>query len=330
MPAPVEPGAAAAVRLTNNRLLAFLPHAEIVHLEALEVIGEPDAPITHAYFPLTGLLSIVALDAEGRVVEVGTAGNEGMIGLPSFLGMPSSPFQSMGEVPGEHARVPIADLLAVAAPGSVLHALLMRYAQAFSVLAGQSAACNRLHPAEERCARWLLLVHDRAQTDSFLLTHEVLGQMLGVRRPTVTLALGIMQQAGFIAYERGQMTIIDRAGLEAAACECYGIIQAQFAQLFLDDARAGIGQSRTDRPRMRRYPRERGKEPAMPPTAVACTSCAQDGPIIVYARLADGRTIALCPRCAASPARVRTFLARYRAGQDRPYRPGLARDCAAD
>jgi len=190
-----------------------------------------------AYFPLTGLLSIVALDAEGRVVEVGTVGNEGMMGLPTFLGMPDSPFQSLGEVPGEHARIPMADLLAVATPGSVLHALLMRYAQVFSVLAGQSAACNRPHTAEQRCARWLLMVHDGARADTFTLTHEVLGQMLGVRRPGVTVALGTMQQAGFIAYHRGAMTITDRPGLEEAACACYGIIQSQFARLFPDDDR---------------------------------------------------------------------------------------------
>ncbi|HEY8599134.1 MAG TPA: Crp/Fnr family transcriptional regulator [Thermomicrobiales bacterium] len=237
---------AVTARLTENRLLAFLPaeergrlaaRAEIVHLEPLEVIGQPEEPITHAYFPLTGLLSIVALDEAGAVVEVGTVGNEGMMGLPTFLGMPLSPFQSMGEVPGEHARVPMADLLAVAVHGSTLHALLMRYAQAFSVLGGQSAACNRLHPLEERCARWLLLVHDRARADTFLLTHEVLGQMLGVRRASVTVALGILQTAGFIAYRRGEVTIRDREGLEAASCECYAIIQRQFTRLFPDDAR---------------------------------------------------------------------------------------------
>ncbi|HEY8600915.1 MAG TPA: Crp/Fnr family transcriptional regulator [Thermomicrobiales bacterium] len=246
MPASSNSRPDVVARLTENRLLASLPpeerdrlaaRAEIVHLDALEVIGEPDAPITHAFFSLTGIISIVALDAAGDVVEVGTAGNEGMIGLPTFLGMPSSPFQSMGQVPGDHARVPIADLLAVAAAGSVLHGLLQRYAQAFSVLAGQSAACNRLHPVEERCARWLLMTHDRVRADSFLLTHEVLGQMLGVRRPSVSIAAATLQKAGYIRYHRGRITILDRPGLEEAACECYGVIQTQFARLFPDDAR---------------------------------------------------------------------------------------------
>ncbi len=240
MPDPGEPQAAVAARLTENRLLAFLPaeerdrlaaRAAIVHLAPLEVIGRPEEPLAHAYFPLTGLLSIVALDEDGAIVEVGTAGNEGMIGLPTFLGLPASPFQTMGEVPGEHARVPMRDLLAIAAPGTTLHALLMRYAQAFSVLAGQAAACNRLHPLEERCARWLLMVHDRARADTFLLTHEVLGQMLGVRRPGVTVALGILQTAGFITYRRGTVVVRDREGLEAAACECYAIITAEYDRL---------------------------------------------------------------------------------------------------
>jgi len=171
------------------------------------------------------------------MVEVGTVGNEGMMGLPTFLGVPDSPFQSRGEVPGEHARVPIADLLAVATPGSVLHALLLRYAQVFAVLAGQSAACNALHAMAERCARWVLLVHDRARADTFTLTHDVLGQMLGVRRPSVSIALSTMQRAGLIAYHRGHLTITDRPGLEEAASACYGIIQTQFARLFPDDDR---------------------------------------------------------------------------------------------
>jgi CRP-like cAMP-binding protein len=235
-----------AARLTENRLLAFLPRAErdrlagsaeIVRVEVMEILAHADEPLAYAYFPITGLISIVAIDVDGAIVEVGTAGNEGMAGLPAFLGAPASPFQTMGEVPGEHVRVPMRVLLAAAAPGTTLHALLLRYAQAFSVLAGQSAACNRLHPLEERCARWLLMVHDRAPSDTFLLTHEVLGQMLGTRRASVTVALGILQTAGFISYRHGEVTIRNREGLKEAACECYAVIQHQFTRLFPDDPR---------------------------------------------------------------------------------------------
>jgi CRP-like cAMP-binding protein len=216
---------------------ALVPHLETVQIAVLEVIADSGEPLRHAYFPLTGILSLVATDANGGVVEVGTIGREGMAGLPAFLGAGSSPLTLNGQVPGLHARLPIADLLAAAAPGTMLHALLLRYAHAFYVLAGQSAACNRLHPVEERCARWLLLTHDRVRTESFLLTQEVLGQMLGVRRPSVTLAANLLQRAGLIAYRRGLITILDRTGLEAAACECYGVISDEFARL-LGQARA--------------------------------------------------------------------------------------------
>ena len=223
-----------------NRLLAALPageyaalapRLELVHLDALELIAGPGEPLPHAYFPLDGIISLVALDAGGGIVEVGTVGRDGMAGLPAVLGLPASPFQAMGQVRGRHARLPMADLLAAAAPGTALFALLLRYAQVFAVLGGQSAACNRLHPVEARCARWLLLTHDRAGADAFPLTHEVLGQMLGVRRPRVTIAAGLLQRAGLIRYRRGVITILDRAGLEAAACECYGVIRGEFARL---------------------------------------------------------------------------------------------------
>jgi CRP-like cAMP-binding protein len=224
----------------KNQLLAALPpeelahlapHLEVVELQPLEIIAHSGEPLPHAYFPLSGILSIVAIDGDGGTVEVGTVGHEGVVGLPSFLGAPASPFQTMGQVPGQHARLPMGRLLAAAVPGTALHALLLRYAQAYYILAGQSAACNRLHSMEERCARWLLLTHDRVARDSFLLTQDVLAQMLGVRRPNVTIAAGILQKAGFITYRRGVITILDRGGLEAAACECYGIVQAAFAAI---------------------------------------------------------------------------------------------------
>jgi CRP-like cAMP-binding protein len=236
--APRTPGAPPSeVPPSENHLLAALPRAEyerlvplleIVRVEALETIARPDEALAHAYFPLTGIISVVALGMEGGTVEVGTVGREGMAGMHAFLGEPTSPFATLGEVPGAHARLPVRALRATAAPGTALHALLLRYAQAFTVLAGQSAACNRLHPMEERCARWLLMTHDGVRRDTFALTHEVLGQMLGVRRPSVTLAAGILQRAGLIRYHRGLVTILDRPSLEAAACECYGVIRNEF------------------------------------------------------------------------------------------------------
>ena len=169
--------------------------------------------------------------ADGATVEVGTIGREGFVGLPAFHGAERSPLETFVQIPGAFARLPLAPFRAAAAPGTALHALLQRFAQAYYVLTAQSAGCNRLHPVEERCARWLLLTQDRAGAATFPLTHEFLGYMLGVRRASVTLAAGALQRAGLIAYHRGVITVLDRPGLEAAACECYAIIRGHFERL---------------------------------------------------------------------------------------------------
>ena len=234
------PSHAQIPELATNRLLAALPadeldalrpHLEVVHLGVGDTIYPQGDPVRHAYFPLTGCVSVVVTMADGGMVEAGTVGREGLVGLAAFLGADGGPLETRAQVPGDYARLPVAVLRDAAAPGSVLFRLLLRYAQALYVLAAQGAGCNRLHPIEERCARWLLLTHDRAGRDTFLLTHEYLGYMLGVRRPSVSVALSALQRAGLIAYQRGEVTIADREGLEDGACECYGIIAAEYARL---------------------------------------------------------------------------------------------------
>jgi CRP-like cAMP-binding protein len=223
-----------------NRLLAALPPAEYAALaphlaparwRAGEVIYRPGAPLRDAYFPLTGVASVVATMADGALVDAGTIGREGLVGLAAFHGVDTSPLAVVGQVPGAAARLPVAILREAARPGSRLHALLGRFTQALYVLAAQAGACNRLHPVERRCARWLLLTQDRVGADTFPLTHELLGTMLGVTRVSVTLAAGALQRAGLIAYRRGVVTVRDRAGLEAAACECYAVIAGAYARL---------------------------------------------------------------------------------------------------
>ena len=237
MPTPLH---AQYPELTTNRLLAALtaeeldglrPHLAVVHLGVGDTVYAHAAPIRHAYFPLTGCASVVVTMADGAMVEAGTVGREGLVGLAAFLDADGGPLETLAQVPGDYARLPVAALRDAAAPGTALHRLLLRFAQAYYVLAAQGAGCNRLHPVEERCARWLLLTHDRAGRDTFLLTHEYLGYMLGVRRPGVTVALGALQRAGLIAYRRGEVTVEDRAGLEDGACECYGIITAEYDRL---------------------------------------------------------------------------------------------------
>ncbi|HET8631099.1 MAG TPA: Crp/Fnr family transcriptional regulator [Thermomicrobiales bacterium] len=226
-----------------NRLLAVLPPAEYdalaPHLaparwRAGETIQAPGERLRDVYFPLTGVASVVVAMADGALVDVGTIGCEGLVGLPSFHGADHSPLAIIGQVPGAYARLPVVALREAAAPGSRLHALLARFAQALYVFAAQVGACNRLHPVEQRCARWLLATQDRAGADTFPLTHELLGEMLGVTRVSVTRAAGALQRAGLIAYRRGVVTVCDRAGLEGAACECYGVIAGTYARLLGD------------------------------------------------------------------------------------------------
>jgi CRP-like cAMP-binding protein len=224
----------------TNRLLAALPAEEYAPLSARltlvdmpsgRIIYEPNATPAHVYFPLTGCASVVVGLEEGDMVEAGTIGREGLVGLAAFLGTDAGPLTTIAQVPGTFARLSVAAFRDATAEGSRLHALLLRFAQAFYVLAAQGTGCNALHPMVGRCARWLLLSHDRIDGDRFHLTHEFLGYMLGVRRPSVTVALATLQEAGLIAYHRGAVTIRDRAGLEAAACGCYATISAEYDRL---------------------------------------------------------------------------------------------------
>jgi CRP-like cAMP-binding protein len=225
---------------SGNQLLAALPRPDLerlhpqletVTLGLKELIYEPDTPIPYIYFPNSGVTSILTTMKNGKAAEVGTVGKEGMLGLPVFLGTDRSSGRSFSQVPGESLRLG-ADAFRVAIQQSrALVDLLHRYTQALFTQVSQSAACNSLHSIEERCGRWLLMTHDRVETDEFVLTQEFLAIMLGVRRASVAEVAGKLQQAGLIRYRRGQMRILDRKGLEATACECYDVIRAEYERL---------------------------------------------------------------------------------------------------
>jgi CRP-like cAMP-binding protein len=224
-----------------NRLLAALPaddyarlarHLETVALPLKQVLYAPDVPIPHVYFPTEGVCSLLQIMADGTAVEVATVGHEGLVGLPVFLGVASTPGQALVQVPGAALRLATDIFRREVVCGCPLHALLQRYTQALLVQMAQGLACNHLHPIAARCARWLLQTHDHVRAEEFLLTQEFLAQMLGVRRASVNAAAGALQRAGLIRYARGIITIRDRPGLEAVACECYGIIQAQHDRVF--------------------------------------------------------------------------------------------------
>ena len=225
----------------KNLILRALPPEDFARLQpdlgitdlsfkrALQRDGEP---IDTVYFPWSGVCSITRTMRDGRMVEVGIVGREGAVGSLAGLGVDHATGDCMVQIAGEGAHtLRTAIFSAEMNRHGALFTLVTRFTQALTTLVLQSVACNALHTAEERCARWLLLAHDRADGDTFALSHEFLSVMLGVRRPTATIAAGILQRAGLITYKRGRMTILNREGLEDAACECYAAVQEKFEPL---------------------------------------------------------------------------------------------------
>jgi CRP-like cAMP-binding protein len=239
--AVTDPSAGVASEvLLGNRLLAALPVDErldlgselrLVELGLREQIYDIGAAISEVYFPLSCVVSVVATVEDDVAVEVAMIGCEGMAGLPAFLGTAASPHRSFCQVPGQALRLETDAFRRFLAGDGALHDLLHHYTQAVMAFLAQNIACNRLHSAEERTARWLAQTHDRVGSDSFPITQDFLAQMLGVRRATVSASARILQRAGLIRYSRGRVTILDREGLHAAACECYLIIRHEFDKL---------------------------------------------------------------------------------------------------
>jgi CRP-like cAMP-binding protein len=217
----------------------LVPHLEPIDVQALEVLEEADQPLRYAYFSQTALISVLRRMRNGTLIEAGVIGGEGMAGLPLVFGEEWSPVTLAGQVPGACKRIPFAVLRDLLPELPVLGDLLRRFALSFLDLVGQSAACNGMHPVEKRCARWLLMTQERVGRDQFQLTQAVLAQMLAVRRAGVSEAAGALQRANLIRYSRGLVTILDRAGLEAASCECYGIVRAHFERLLGEEGIVG-------------------------------------------------------------------------------------------
>src|SRR4051812_16091357 len=223
-----------------NKILRLLPDAEIsavmersqlVTVKSKELLFEPEERLKYVHFPEDCVVSLVTVMEDGDQVEAMTVGNDGFSGIPLFHGVETSPNRGIGQISGRAYRVDVDDFRELVERCTVLHGLLHRYSEFVYETVAQSAACNRLHVIEQRCARWLLMSHDRVGRDSFDLTQEFLAEMLGVRRPGVTVAMGILEKSGLIAHSRGNITIVDRAGLERVSCECYRTIRARQAKL---------------------------------------------------------------------------------------------------
>jgi CRP-like cAMP-binding protein len=216
-----------------NVLLSQFPSAILADLEpglreikvdSGHTLYEPKEAVEFAYFPTAGMLSIVSVMKDGSSAEIGCVGAEGMAGIEALLGNTLNIRLCIGQVGGSSIKVEIKALRKAFAKSEQVRTVLLAYVQYHFREVSQTAACNRLHPVEERLARWLLMTSDRIKSDHLELTHEFISQMLGVRRSTVTLTTGVLQDSGLIRYKRGKVDILDRRKLEKVSCECYGLL----------------------------------------------------------------------------------------------------------
>ncbi|MBD1806015.1 Crp/Fnr family transcriptional regulator [Microcoleus sp. FACHB-SPT15] len=220
--------------LTSEFKAHLLPNLERVELPFKEVLYQATNPIDYVYFPNHGVVSLVTILEDSTAAEVAVVGNEGMVGLPIFLGVETSLHEAIVQVPGEAMRMKTDVFKNLVKPDSPLHALLLRYTNTLMLQLSQSTACISHHSVEERCCRWLLMTCDRVHSDQFPITHDFLAKMLAVRRASVTVVAGMLQKAGLIRYSRGQMTILDHQGLEAVSCECYRRVKEEEDRLEAD------------------------------------------------------------------------------------------------
>jgi hypothetical protein len=217
--------------LPESEITTVIERAELVTVKSRELLFEPEERLKYVHFPEDCVISLVTVLEDGDQVEAMTVGNDGFSGIPVFHGVETSPNRGIGQITGRARRFAVKDFRELVEQCTALHRLLHRYSEFVYETVAQSAACNRLHVIEQRCARWLLMSNDRVGRDSFDLTQEFLAEMLGVRRPGVTVAMGILEKAGLIAHTRGNITVVDRPGLERASCECYATIRARQSKL---------------------------------------------------------------------------------------------------
>ena len=228
---------------SRNAILAQLPlekFAELrrslcpVDLTVPEVLYEPNQPIPYAYFPESGMISVVAVMKDGSSIEVGTIGREGMAGGVLLMDVDRVPHRYFIQVNGQAQRIDAAVLKKQAERHPELQRLILRYEAALLAQSMQCIACNGLHNVEQRCCRWILMARDRSDSNEIFLTHEFLALMLGVRRASVSDVLGPLQEANLVRSARGLITVLNREGLEKGACECYRVIADQ-QRLLLDN-----------------------------------------------------------------------------------------------
>ena len=232
----------------KNFLLTSLPdlefervqsHLQPVSLKLGQVLYESGDKMDYVYFPTTAIISLLYVMENGATAEIGVVGNDGILGIALFMGGDTTPNRAVVQSAGEAFKMKAKDLMAEFTLGGVFHNLLLRYTQALITQISQTAVCNRLHSVEKQLARWLLLSHDRLNSDTLVMTHDLISNMLGVRREGITLAAKKLSAKKLIKNVRGTMTILDRLGLEEAVCECYDVVNNEYNRLL------GRGISRT-------------------------------------------------------------------------------------
>jgi CRP-like cAMP-binding protein len=223
-----------------NHLVAALPEEEFIRLKpnlepvslALgEVIYESGEQLDYLYFPTTAIISLLYIMENGSTAEIGMAGNDGLVGIALYMGGSTTPSRAVVQSAGNAFRMPSNALKDEFSRGGVFQKILLRYTQSLMTQISQTAVCNRLHSVEQQLCRWLLINHDLLQTNKLIMTHDLIANMLGVRREGVSIAAGHLQKEGLIKYVRGTITMLDRDALERAACECYRVVKDEYDRL---------------------------------------------------------------------------------------------------
>ena len=233
--------AATKEQAIQNRLLAgiqeqelerLLPNLELVTLKLGEVLYESGEKMDFVYFPTTAIISLLYIMENGATAEIGVVGNDGLVGIAIFMGGDTTPNRAVVQSAGRTLKIRSADMKEEFTRGGRFHNLCLRYTQALITQISQTAVCNRLHSLDQQLCRWLLLSHDRLPSDRLIMTQDLIANMLGVRREGVTHAAKRLQSAGYISYVRGDMSILDRKGLESLVCECYQVVREEYDRLF--------------------------------------------------------------------------------------------------
>jgi CRP-like cAMP-binding protein len=230
-----------SAKTPKNRLLAgasaaelerLLPNLELISLKLGHVIYESGEKMDYVYFPTTAIISLLYVMENGSTAEIGVVGNDGLVGIAIFMGGDTTPNRAVVQSAGKVFKIKSSIMKDEFTRGGQFHNQCLRYTQALITQISQTAVCNRLHSVDQQLCRWLLLSHDRLPSNRLTMTQDLIANMLGVRREGITHAAKRLQEMGYISYVRGDMKILDRAGLEASVCECYQVVKSEYERLF--------------------------------------------------------------------------------------------------